>query len=380
MLKYTSIQLALLSITLLLAFSSCAGWFMKVKKDADIVVADGSKQFHNSLSFVADAHADPLMRGKKLWRNNSMHVNFPKMREGNVALQIFGVVTKSGVPKMDFNKEPKVNMLGVAFPGLMFKKAFKKGLFQIGKLHKAEKKDDKFHIIQTKADLEELVKLREKDNAHIGGMLCIEGIHCIKDSIEKLDELYNKGVSIIGLSHFFDNRYAGSQSGMKKYGLTEKGIQLIEKINDLGLLIDLAHASENTIDSVLKFSKKPPIISHVGCAHVQDSPRNLNDEYLKKIMDKGGIVGVMFFNPLKRKAPDIHKIADNIMHLVKLNNGNAQNISLGSDYDGMTIVPFDISELHMLTHILLERGMPQTDVELIMGENLKTFFLENLPG
>lgn len=357
---------------------SCAQMFMKVKKDESITVSEEAISTHNSFSFIADLHSDALLRSKKLWKNNSLHVNFSKMREGNAALQVFGIVTRSGIPNMDSNKRPKVNLLGIAFPRLLFMNDYKKAINQIDKLHLSEKKDDKFHIIKSKQDLENLIELRIQDSTHIGGMLCLEGVHCIGDSIENIDNLYNKGLRLVGLAHFFDNKFAGSQSGFDKYGVTSKGIELLERMDSLGVIIDLAHSSLPTIDAVLERYSKPPVVSHVGCAEVQNSTRNLSDDYLKKILDRGGLIGVMFFDPINRKQVSVDNIVSNIVHLIKLNNGSAKGIALGSDYDGMTIVPFDISDLNILTYKLLESGISKEDIKLIMGENAKEFFLNNL--
>jgi len=218
---------------------------------------------------------------------------------------------------MDSNREPKINTVGILFPKMLFKNVMQKAHYQINKLHKAQKKDAQFHLIKNSDDLKKLVELRTQDKNHIGGLLAIEGIHCIGDSIKQLDYLYEKGVRIIGLAHFFDNSFAGSQSGVEKYGLTNKGIELIKRMDSLGMIVDLAHSSLSTIDSVLKYAKKPPIISHVGCQSILQSNRNLSDEYLSKVLNAGGLVGIMFYNQLNKNKINLDLIVKQIIHLKK---------------------------------------------------------------
>ena len=74
--------------TLVFLFTSCVGWFMTVKRDKSISVPEKVNQIHNSFPFIVDLHSDALMRGKNLWTNNNLHVNFAKMRAGNAALQV----------------------------------------------------------------------------------------------------------------------------------------------------------------------------------------------------------------------------------------------------------------------------------------------------
>ncbi len=154
-------------------------------------------------------------------------------------------------------------------------------------------------------------------------------------------------------------------------------------MDSLGMIIDLAHSSMPTIDSVLKYYPKPPIISHVGSTSIHESTRNLDDNYLKKIMDAGGVVGVMFFNPLcfhpfDKNENSSDDIVNTILHLIKLNGGKANGIALGSDYDGTPRVPFDISDLSIITHKLLEAEVSEESIQMIMGGNVRDYFLEYL--
>jgi membrane dipeptidase len=97
-----------------------------------------------------------------------------------------------------------------------------------------------------------------------------------------------------------------------------------------------------------------------------------------KIINAGGLLGVMFFNPIERKKVSADNIVDNILHLIQLNNGSTKGIALGSDYDGNVIVPLDISDLNIITDKLLQKGVSKNDIKLIMGENVKNYFINYL--
>jgi len=370
--KRRLIILAIVSI-----LSSCVS-FMTVKNEG-IVTSPEAEELHKSFPFVADLHSDALIRTNQLWKDKNQHVNIPKMRKGNAALEVFGIVTKASVPNMCSNKEPMINLVGIFdFPRFLFGKPYKKALKQIKKFKQSTIHDEKFHMISSKCDLENLIELRKEDRNHVGGMLCIEGIHCIEDSISRIDELHDLGVRIIGLNHFFDNRYSGSQSGIHKYGVTRDGEILLNKLAQKNMILDLAHASESTIDWVLENYPIPPIISHVGCYEVQKSNRNLRNLYLTKVLDAGGLVGAYFFNPVERSKPSTDLIIKHIAHLIEINNGNVEGISLGSDYDGVVPVPFDISDLRIITSKLLEHNISPKEIEQIMGGNVRDYFLTHL--
>ena len=180
---------------------------------------------------------------------------------------------------------------------------------------------------------------------------------------------------MIGPTHFFDNELGGSAHGESGDGLTEFGKAAVRRMNDLGIFVDLAHSSPAIVDDVLAISTQPVIVSHTGVRAVLDSQRNLSDEQIKKIAEKGGIIGVAFFD-MAVGEPELPNIIASIKHIRDL--VGIEYVALGSDYDGSVAVPFDITGLPLIVEGLLKEGFTKTEIRAVMGENVKEFFLKNL--
>jgi microsomal dipeptidase-like Zn-dependent dipeptidase len=146
-------------------------------------------------------------------------------------------------------------------------------------------------------------------------------------------------------------------------------------MNELNMIIDLAHASPKMIEDVLAISTKPVMISHTGIKAVLNSPRNLSDDQIRKIAAKDGIIGIAFFDMVQ--GPDEMQGIIASMKRVK-NLVGVEHIALGSDYDGSVAVPFDITGLPLIVDALMKEGFTQDEIRAIMGENVKNFLLANL--
>ena len=231
-------------------------------------------------------------------------------------------------------------------------------------------------MIQSKADLKTFLFDRAVDRTLSSGMLGLEGAHCLENDLSNLDEFYKAGIRYIGLVHFFDNEWAGSAHGMKKGGLTPKGIQLLRRMEEMGIAVDLAHSSQNTIEDVFKHFKGAILVSHTGVRGVCDNQRNLSDEQLIKIGDRNGLVGVGLWETAvcgtdaASTAKTIKYVADKI---------GVEKVALGSDWDGAFEMHFDVTGTPLIVTELMKLGFSRDDIEKIMGGNIRDFFLRNLP-
>jgi microsomal dipeptidase-like Zn-dependent dipeptidase len=171
---------------------------------------------------------------------------------------------------------------------------------------------------------------------------------------------------MIGLTHFFDNAFVGSAHGIEKGGLSEKGRELIARMEALGIAVDLAHVSPTAIDEVLALTSKPTLVSHSGVKATCDNPRNLSDEHIRAIAAGGGVVGIGYFE-LAVCGEDPSDVVAAIRHVVELVGDD--HVALGSDYDGATSVSFDTSQLPALTQQMLDDGLSETSIRKILGAN-----------
>lgn len=346
-------------------------------------VSPEARAIYDRLDFIADLHCDALLWGRNLnKREDRGHVDFPKMREANVALEMFTIVSKSPAGQnMRSNSEDafdNITPLTIAkgeSPWNWFS-LINRTLSQSQDLADfVENEGEKAIFVKSKADLEKLIEARKSDKEVIGAMLGIEGGHALEGTLENLEKVYEAGVRMIGPTHFFDNEFGGSAHGENNGGLSDFGKSAVRKMNELGIFIDLAHSSPAIVDDVLGMTTQPVMVSHTGVRAVLDSQRNLSDEQIRKIAANGGIMGIAFFD-LAVGEPELPNIIASIKHVRDL--VGVEYVALGSDYDGSVAVPFDITGLPLLVEGLLNAGFSEEEIRAVMGGNVKRFLLTNL--
>ena len=183
----------------------------------------------------------------------------------------------------------------------------------------------------------------------------------------------------MGLQHFFDNELGGTMHGLSQAGLTDFGREAVLEMRRQGIIIDVAHSSKRVARDVLDLTPDPIFISHGGTIFhwPHTSNRNLPDDILKEIANRGGIIGIGYFNGVIWDiSPD--GIADAIIDAIDLLGEDA--VSLGSDFDGTVTTSLDTSELAAITQALLDRGVNAKTIKKVMGENARRFLKENLPS
>jgi membrane dipeptidase len=345
-------------------------------------VSDEARAIHDS-SLVVDLHADSLLFERDLSVESEVgHVDLPRLREGGVALQMFTAVTRApigfDIHEIDGNS---FDILTLAFYA---QRAPMAGLGPRGRaLHQAqrlreliESSEGRLLPVRTRAELDAAIAAHREDDEVIGAIFGIEGAHALEGELENLPVLFDAGVRMIGLTHFFDNEFAGSAHGVTKGGLTNLGRELVGRMEEMGIAIDLAHLSPAAIDDVLAIAKKPPLVSHTGVRATCDSPRNLSDEHIRAIADAGGVIGIGYF---ELAICDIEPtaIVAAMKHVIEL--AGDDHVALGSDYDGGTEVAFDTGQLRALTQQMLDDGVPEASIRKILGENAIRVLRRTLP-
>ncbi len=332
---------------------------------------------------IADLHADPLLWNRDLNDRSSWgHTDVPRLLEGNVALQVFSVVTKT--PK-NMNTERNddttddIQLLSLAQrwpPGTWFSLK-SRARYQAEKLEEtAEDSEGKLVFLRTRRDLEEFLAQRARDKGRVGALLSLEGMHALEGSVDAVDELYAAGFRMLGFAHFFDNEASGSAHGVKKEGLTELGRAVVKRMEERGITLDLAHASRKTIQQVLAIATRPVVVSHTGVKGTCDNNRNLDDDQLRAIARNGGVIGIGYWGTATC-GKDAKAIARAVRHAVSV--AGVDHVGLGSDYDGAVGVPFDTAGLVELTDALIAQGFKEGELRKIAGENVLRVLRANLP-
>jgi len=339
-------------------------------------------ELHKRL-LIADLHADSLLWNRDLLERGSRgHVDVPRLIEGNVALQAFTIVTKTprgmNIEANDASTD-NVTLLAIAerWPVSAWSSLKERTLYQAGKLQDAAARSGgKLTLIKTSADLSSYLDRRAQDPAITAGFLGVEGAHALDGDLANIDALFDAGIRMMAPTHFFDNDIGGSAHGVEKGGLTEKGKEMIRRMEAKRMIVDVAHASAKTIDDVLALATRPVFVSHTGVKGTCDNARNLSDDQLKAIAATGGVIGIGYWDTAVC-GTDARAIARAIRYATNL--VGVEHIALGSDYDGAIPAPFDTTGLVQITDALMAEGFSEEEIGMIMGRNVLRLLVENLP-
>jgi len=265
----------------------------------------------------------------------------------------------------------------------------------------------------------------------IAAMFGVEGGHMIEDDLAKLEALFNRGARYLTLTHNIAPSWATSAAdettkpNLPHKGLTDFGKKVVERMNQLGMLIDVSHAGEQTFGDVIKLSTKPIIASHSCVYNLTPHRRNLKDDQIKAIAKNGGVIQLNFnpgfidstvstkeiaffkkhgaemdsliksgmgdfysadhlFGKYAEEAnamrPPLSLLIDHIDYIVKL--VGVDYVGLGSDFDGVNLLPQqldDVTSYPLITKALVERGYNKKDIRKILGGNFLRVLKANEP-
>ncbi|MFC2968145.1 dipeptidase [Acidimangrovimonas pyrenivorans] len=345
-------------------------------------VPEAARALHERL-VIGDWHCDSLLWKRDLLRRGRRgHVDLPRLREGNVALQVFTTVTCVPVGRNVIQNEPggdRITLLAMAqlWPMRTWWSLCERGLYQAQKLHRfAARAPGELRVLRTRGDLQALLAARAGGQPVVGAVLGAEGAHVLDARIENLDRLWDAGFRLIGLHHFLDTEMGGSLHGASGAGLTDYGRRVVAKLVEKGFIIDLTHSSVQTARDVLAMTEVPLVVSHTGiCSHCQ-SPRNFPDDLMQDIVARGGVAGIGYWQEVIGDTSPAG-IAAAIRAAIEVLGED--HVSLGSDFDGTVPEPFDASELAVVTAALLQAGLDQATIAKVMGGNMVRVLDRMLP-
>lgn len=336
---------------------------------------------HKTLTIV-DLHSDTLMwKRDVLERAERGHMDLPRLAEGNVALQVFSSVSKT--PKgqnYDANgaDSDNITLLAVAQmqPARTWSSLLERTLWHGQKLDRAAAASKGALVkVAASGNLDALLARRAKQEAATGALLSIEGLQNLEGKADNLDKLYAAGFRMAGITHFFDNELAGSMHGIKKGGLTPLGREVIQRMEDKGMIVDIAHCSRQCVTEILAMARRPVVSSHGGVQATCKVNRNLSDEHIKGVAKTGGIIGIGYWDGAicDTDPKSVAKAMKHVRDLVGI-----QHVALGSDYDGATTVRFDTSKLVQVTQALIDAGFSAEEIRAVMGGNAIRVLREGL--
>jgi membrane dipeptidase len=354
-----------------------------------------------------------IMEGKSIEGDLTgvAHTDLDRFAKGGVDVQVFSVFCDE-----TYGKD----------------KAFNYALLQIDSLQAiAQRNPDRMILVTNPGQLKMAVRQQK-----LGTMIGVEGGHMIEDNMTYLDSLYNRGARYLTLTWNNSTSWATSAKdestapntgapggGSSRKGLTDFGKQVVRRMNELGMIVDVSHLGEQSFWDVMGTTTKPIIASH-SCAHALCPVfRNLTDDQIRAIGKNGGVIHLNFFSgfvdpkftqrleqfrtthrqemdslralnkagyeivaEIAKRYPEeaaslrppLSLLLDHLDHIVKL--VGVDHVGLGSDFDGISSAPRgldDVTSYPLLTKALRKRGYNKEEIRKILGENFIRVFRAN---
>jgi len=349
---------------------------------------------------VFDAHCDTANvlydQSSYFIKENKSHITIEKAKTGGLKAQIFALyVNPAYAPYRSIKK------------ALLLYNALENKLFSSG------------HAVKV-TSTNEMQSALKKDK--LACWLSLEGGHIIENSIEILELFYRLGIRCMTLTHFKNTDWADSSGDEPKHdGLNKLGRKIISKMVELGMVIDVSHSSDKTVEDVLEVTSVPIMASHSCARALCDIPRNISDVLIRGIAERNGYIGVNFCPGFLKKnineqemknmeknsewfkkeiegneddpdiinkaemqlllkivegndTVDLNAVIDHIVHIADI--GGIDCVGLGSDFDGIPYTPTDLTDAScypLLANRLFERGFKEKEIRKIMGLNLFNF-------
>ena len=319
-----------------------------------------AKQIHQK-AIVFDGHCDTILdiiNHKRTLekRASTGHLDIPRMKEGGIDVQFFAVFIED-IYKPDRSLKRTLQLIDCLY-------------------REIEKNQDNISLVTNYDQIEEANRVGK-----IAAILSIEGGEALEDDLGVLRVLYKLGVRLLTLTWNQRNQIAdGIGESRTGSGLTEFGLKVIDEMNRLGMLIDVSHLSETGFWDVIKRSKAPIVASHSNCYALCSHLRNLKDEQIKALSDKGGVIGITFvpnFLTQEKRKTTVKDVVAHIDYLVE--KAGIDCVGLGSDFDGTGALPLGLEGVEKIPYIteeLLNRGYKEKDIKKILGENFLKVFKE----
>lgn len=220
------------------------------------------------------------------------------------------------------------------------------------------------------------------DPARIGILLSVEGGEILGQNLFMLDKIYQLGVRALGLTWNQRNELGdGVGEGRTQSRLTKLGQEVVWRMNELGMLIDVSHLNEAGFWHVLELSKYPIVASHSCAKALCNHPRNLTDQQLRALAKHKGVVGVNFYPDFLKQTGIVRRedVVRHISHIADV--AGVETVGFGSDFDGITEAPEGLENVGYYCYLiedLRKVGFSSQEIEMIAGENFRRILLNVL--
>lgn len=325
---------------------------------------------------IIDMHCDTI---SEIWESrhsgkpqqlaaNSLHMDIQKMKKAGYMLQNFAMYIDL---KKDLDPFEYVCTLINIF------------------YEEMEQNKNDISVIKTYEEI-----MGNEKNGKMLALLTIEEGGCCKGRIENLNKLYDLGARMMTLTWNYPNELANPNLLQEKTdakgfplfdgtnGLTKTGFSFVERMEELGMMIDVSHLSDAGFWEIADCTKKPFVASHSNARALCGHPRNLTDDMIKTIAERGGVIGLnyygCFLNEKNDSTSTVARIAEHARYIT--NTGGVECLGLGSDFDGIdgSLELADCGQMDKLFDALEAAGFSQNAIEKIAYRNVLRVYKENL--
>ncbi len=280
-------------------------------------------------------------------RSSMGHIDFPRLREGGVDCQIFAISSVRARTR-PYALRTAMEMIDLFYS-------------------ECAAHPDAITPVTTHGGI-----VKAASEGKVAAMLSIEGADIIEGKVGMLRVFHRLGVRMVGLVHHLRNELAdGVADGRTGGGFSKLGVEAVEELDRLGMLIDISHLSDAGFLDLIDISKSPVMASHSNARAICDHPRNMTDDMIRTMAERGGVMG-MNFAPgfVHPTSPTVKSVVDHIDHIVGL--VGPDHVGLGSDFDGIPYTPEgleDVTKMPNITAELVVRGYSEENVKKILGLN-----------
>ena len=363
--------------------------------DGDYPMAFGAVELDRDLTRSIDEvrNADPGVSGDPDWPDSETMATLPEMRRGRIAValvKVSGPIARPGNP-LSGHRSPEN-----AYAAAQAHIAYYRMLDVQGEAR----------IIRTQGEFNDHMRIwlgaTDYGQLPVGLIVGIEGADPILDP-RHVHDWWNDGVRVVSLSHYGVSTYCHGTGTGTDGGLFEPAAELLREMESLGMMLDLTHASDQSVREALDLFNGPVLASHQNCRAIVPGERQFPDKLLEAVIERGGVIGVsmdtwMLYKPghrwggpvesrrdlFPRDAVTLADLADHADHICQL-SGNSLHAAIGGDTDGQhgrDGAPWEIdtvADYQKFADVLRQRGYSQEDVANIMYGNWQRFYATNLP-
>jgi len=374
---------------------------MRLIIDAHLDIAWNAVSFdRDQLLSVQELRANEQgMTGKS--RGNCT-TSLPEMRSGRVGVSL-GTVLSRALPKNLSNLDSNIGSIGDRSHGEVILRenldyanqtiCCAAGQAQLA-YYKLLEQQGHMRMIGDRATLDEVWSAWEStpDTAPIGNILSMEGTDPIIDP-SQAQWWFDQGLRTACLAHYGPSAYSMGTGGDGP--LTDRGRELLREFERIGVILDLVHTADTAVEQALEIYSKPVFISHGDCRAITPHDRQISDEQIRWVVERGGVIGVVLdawmISPGWKKEgpgnmrPPLDRLVDHIDHICKI-AGNTNHVGIGSDLDGgfgteQCPEGFEtIADLQKVGDLMSGRGYGDADIDAVFHGNFLRFFRENLPS